>query len=105
MALDGLAGAFYAAGFDDVGIERALDEPIHSAGFPGDTGGFVVEDGNELGANALALGFGIGDAGQLPQEPLTGVDSDNVQSQLVTQVLLHALKLVLAENTVIDEDA
>jgi len=105
MALDGLARAADAAGLDDVGIERALDQPVDSTGFLGDARGFVVENGDELRADALALDLGVGDAGQLFEEAGAGVHGHDIEAQLVAQVLLHALKFVFAQDAVIDEDA
>ena len=67
MTFDGLAWAFDRRRLDDVGIERALYEPVQFAvgtvGFAGDAAGFVFKDGDELGADALAFRLRIGNSG------------------------------------------
>ena len=70
MGLDGGRGAFYRDGFDDVRIERALDQPSNLAvGFVGlEFLGFFGEDGDEFPADDFALLLGVGDASQaLPE--------------------------------------
>ena len=105
VALDGLARAFHAARFDDIGIERSLHQPVHTAGFLRDAGCFVVKYGDELRANDLSFRFGIGNAGQFREEPLACIDGDEVESQFVAQILLHVDEFVLAQNAVVHEDA
>ena len=105
VALDGLAGTFDARRLDNVGIERALHQPFHAAGFFRNARGLVVEDGDELRANALAFGLGINNAGQLIEEAFAGVNGDDFQAQLVAQIFLHILEFVLAQDAVIDKDA
>ncbi len=87
------------------GVERALHQPVHSAGFSGDALRFIVEDGDELRADALALGFRVGNTGKLLEETLAGVDGDDVEAELVAQVLLHILEFVFAQHAVVYEDA
>jgi len=105
VALDGLAGALDAAGFDDVGVERALDKPVHSSRFFGDARGFVVEDGNELGADDLPLLLRFDDACKFCEEALACVDGYDLEAELVAQILLNVLKFVFAQDAVVDEDA
>ena len=62
------AGA--AAGLDDVGVQRALDEELRVA----ELDRLLLEDADELGADDLALGLGLADAGELVQEAVLGVD-------------------------------
>ena len=66
---------------------------------------FLFEDGDELVADDLALLLGIGDARQLAEEALAGIDGVDVEAELVAQVLLHVDELVLAQHAVVDEDA
>ncbi len=42
---------------------------------------------------------------ELAEEKLGGVDGINVEAELVAQVLLHAVELVFAQHSVVDEDA
>ena len=51
---------------DHVGIERALRQEIGAA----DLLGFGVEHVDEEAADGLALGFGVGDAGELAEKKL-----------------------------------
>ncbi len=55
--------------------------------------GFIVEDGDEFGADAFALCFGVGDSGQLLKKALAGIDGDDVEAELVAQVFLHAARI------------
>src|ERR1035437_4130787 len=105
MALDGLAWAFDAAGLDDVGVERALHQPVHSACFFGDARSLVVEDGDELSADALSLCLRVDDPSQLLEEAFAGVHSDNFQAKFLAQILLDILEFVFAQDAVVDEDA
>ena len=65
----------------------------------------LLEDADELLADRLALGLGIGDAGQRGEEALAGVDDDEVDAGRVDEVLLDLLGLALAQQPVVDEDA
>ena len=72
VALD-VRGAGAAAGLDDVGIERALDEELDRSPWPGlgdDLAGRRLEDPDELAADDLALLLRVGDAGERVEEPL-----------------------------------
>ena len=105
MALDGLTGAHHAGGLNHVGVERALHQPVHAAGFESNARGFVVEDGDELVADDLALLLGVGHAGELGKKALACIHGHQIQTEPVAQVLLHALELVFAQHAVVDEDA
>ena len=105
MALDGLTGAFDAGGFDDVRVESSLHQPFDAAGFFGDAVGFVVKDGDELGADSLSLCLRVGDAGELVEKAAAGVYGDDVEAELATKILLHGAELVFAQDAVVDEDA
>lgn len=117
VALDGLRGAFDGGGLDDIRVERALDEPGDLVAFGVMLGlafcfkiledgfGFVVEDGDELVADDLALGFGVGNACQAREEALAGVDGDDVEAKLLAHGGLDLFELIFAEDAVVDEDA
>ena len=73
MRLDGgrrAAGRRHA--LDHVGIERALRQEIDLA----DLLGLLVEHVDEQLADGLALGLGIGDAGERGEEARAGIDRD-----------------------------
>src|SRR5579862_268241 len=105
MALDGLRWTFDRRRFDYVGIECALNQPIDAACFLRDAMGFVVEDGDKFVADDLALGLRIGHSSQLREKACARVDSDQVKSKLLAEILLDFKELVLAEYPVVDEDA
>ena len=66
-----------AAGLDHVGVERALDEEARVlAVASGELRRLLLEDADELGADHLALGLGLGDAAQPLEEARLGVDGD-----------------------------
>ena len=80
-------GPLDAGGLDDVGVERALDEP-------GDLAGVVrlgLEDAaassSKTAMNSLPMilrfCLGVGDAGELGEEAVAGVDGDEVEAELV----------------------
>ena len=100
MGLD-RRGARAAARLDDVGVQRALDEELRVA----DLGRLLLEDADELGADDLALGLGLGDAGAAFQEAVLGVDGDERDLVLVAEGLDDLLALVLSHQPVVDEDA
>ncbi len=71
----------------------------------GDLGGLLLEDPDELGADRLALGLGLGDAFELLQEALLGVDGHQRHLEGVPESADHLLALVLAHQAVVDEHA
>ena len=70
-----------------------------------DAVGFLIEDCDEFVADDLALGFGIGHAGEFFKEALGGIDRDQVQAEIVAQSLLHFFEFVFAQDAVVDEHA
>ncbi len=70
------AGA--AAGLDHVGVERPLHEEAgaFAAASARRASRLLLEDADELGADRLALGLGVGDAREPLEEALLGVDGD-----------------------------
>ena len=65
----------------------------------------LLEDADELGADDLALLLGVGDALQLREVALLGVDRDQRHVEVVAEGGDHLLALVLAHQTVVDEHA
>jgi hypothetical protein len=90
-----------AARLDDVGIDRALGQPLRLLQLAGGAG----EHLDELAADDLALLLRIGDAGELAEELLAGVDGDHLRVQPVGEHLHHHAGLVEAQQPVVDEDA
>ncbi len=109
VRFDDLRWTAHRARFDDVGIERSLDQPLDAAScffvFLKYAACFPVEDGNELFADDLPLLLRIGYPREFLHEALGGIDCDQAQAEIVTQILLNFLKLVLAQHSIVDEDA
>ena len=70
-----------------------------------DLGDGAFEDLDELVADDLALTLGVGDALELAQEDLGGVDDAEVDLELAAEHLLHLGAFVEAQQAVVDEDA
>src|SRR5699024_2432685 len=88
--------ALATAGLDDVGVERALDEEAHLlvlACLRDDLAGGGLEGADELAADDLALGLGVGDPGERVEELLARVDDLEVDARGGDEVLLHLLGL------------
>ncbi len=98
--------ALGAAGLDHVGIDGALRQPLRALGSrAGEPGRFLLEDGDELAADDLALGLRIAHAGQLAEEQLARVDADHPGVQLADEHVHHHVALVQAQQAVVDEHA
>ena len=69
----------------------------------GDFHGLGIEDIDEAGADNLTFGFGIFHSGQFGEEFFARIHTDHVQSETFV-VLHHRVKLVFAEQTVVDEN-
>jgi hypothetical protein len=67
--------------------------------------GGVLEDADELLADRLALGLGLGDAGELAEEAVLRVDGDQPRGGVRAEGLLDLLGLVVAHEPVVDVDA
>ena len=94
VALDDLARDVET--LDAVGIDRALSEPLRTRLLLG----LGIEDLDEVAADDLALLLGVGDASEVGEELLGGIDADDVETE--TLVVLHDVaELILAEHAVI----
>src|SRR5699024_923611 len=74
VALD-VRGTGTATRLDDVRVEGALHQVVDLLALE-DTGDGTLEGTDELGADGLALGLRLADAGELVQEGLALVDGD-----------------------------
>ena len=90
-----------AVGLEDVGIDRALAEELDAV----ELARFFFKDADELGADDLALLFGIGDAGELVEEAVDCVNVDEVGVHPVAEHLDDLLGLALAQEAVVHVDA
>src|SRR5690606_33134453 len=115
VALD-VRRALAAAGLDDVGVERALDEKgggrlpdirrvalaLDDALLAQDLRLGLLEGADELAPDDLALGLGVGDAGERGEELLLGVDHEELRpAGGGAEGLLDLLGLVLAHQAVV----
>src|SRR5688500_5197080 len=87
-------------GFDDVGIERALNEEVDVR----NALRLFLEDGDELVADALALGLRLLDPGEALIETLARVDGDDVHAEAFAETRNDLHGLVFSQNAVVDED-
>src|SRR5262249_48003146 len=101
MSLDGRRGPFERQGFDDVRVERSLSQP----GTVAEPRGFLFEDRDELGADALALELRVGDPSQHVEETARSVDVDEVQLEGAPEGVTHRLGLAFPKDAVIHEHA
>src|SRR5208283_126131 len=106
MRLDHLRWPAHRARFDHVGIERPLHQPLNFiVAFGLNAMCFVIEDFDELVADDLPFSLRINHSRQFPQEAIGGIDRNQVQAEMVTQILLNFLELVLAQYSIVDEYA
>ncbi len=68
-------------------------------------GRHLLEHPDERLADDLALGFGVGDAGQAVEEPVLRLDVDEVDVEVAPERRLHVLGLAGAQQAVVDEHA
>ena len=107
VGLDG-GGAGAAAGLDDVGVERALDEVRRRLGArvevaeDPDLGG--LEGADELAADDLALLLGVADPVEGVEELVGGVDDVEVAEHRL-EVAAYLLGLAVPHHPVVDVDA
>ena len=102
VALDRDAGtAGEADAFDHVGIERALGEEVGAA----DLLRFGLEHVDELGADELALGFGVADSVEPGEEILARVHVDQRDVVAVAEQRNDLFGLAHAQQPMVDEHA
>ena len=102
---DGLL-ALGTAGFDHVGVDRALREPSDSARVRLlDLRGLGLEDLDELPADDLALLLGIRHARELAQEQVARIDAHDLRVQLAGEHVHDHVAFVQPQQAVVDEHA
>ncbi len=87
--------------FDHIGIERALRQEIRAAEFRR----LLIEHIDEQRADRLALGFRVGDAVQRRQKAFRCIDMHERNIVRAAKQRDDLLRLALAQQPVIDEDA
>ena len=85
---------------DAVGIDGALCEPLGAFYFLS----FGFEHVDEACTDDLSLALGFADTSQFAIELFGGIDSHHIETEALV-VAKHVGELVLAEKSVIDEDA
>jgi len=99
VALD--HGGITHTAFDDVRVDRALDQEIDFADFLA----FFFKDADEFLANDFALAFGIGNTGELAEEAVLGIDANQIHVELLLENPLDRVTFIFAEQAMVDEDA
>ena len=97
VALDDLAGNIET--LDTVGIDGSLSQPLGAFYLLG----LGIEDLDEITAYNLTLLLGVGHAGKVGKELVTGVDAHHVETETLV-VVHHIGELVLAQHAVVYED-
>ena len=86
---------------DDVGIEGALGQEVDLA----ELRGLLLEDPDELVADDPPLLLGILDTREAREEPIPSVDHDQPHAEIALERDPQELRLALAHEPVVDEDA
>src|SRR5262249_14788283 len=89
------------AGFDDVGIERALGEeagPLYGSSF-------ALEGFDEFAADNLALLLGVADTLEVSKKLLSSIVDAQVDLEMVGEGGLDKLALIFAQQAIVHEDA
>ena len=90
-----------AVGLQNVGVDGALSQEIDALQLLG----LVIKDLNKFLADDFALGFGIGNPGQLVKEPIHGIHIDQVRVHFIPENLDNLFRLALAQQAVVDVHA
>jgi len=100
VGLDRGRGSLEGNGLDHVGVECALEEELGVAKLLS----LDLKDLDKGVANDLSLLFGVGNALELAQEELAGIDDGEVDVELLLELVESLVGLVQAEESVVDED-
>ena len=101
VTLDHRCRTVDTAALDQVGIQRALHQPLGV----GEPAGVLLEHPDELFTDRLALGLGLGDTFERREKSFAGVDVDQFDTEVATERLDHLGALALAHQTGVDVDA
>ncbi len=106
MGLDGGGRAFDGNGFDHVRIQGSLHQEANFAvRFPGlKLAGGLFEYGDEFPADPFALFFRVGNAFQLCEEAVGGIDADDMKAEAFAIHGERVFKFVFAKQARVDED-
>ena len=88
----------HAVGLEDVGVDGTLGE---EGNLVAHLAGLLFEHADELGADDLALGLGLGHAVEQGQEAIRGVNVNEVGVELVAEHIDDLLGLALAHEAVV----
>ncbi len=106
VGLDCCRRTFNRNRFNDIWVQSSLDkETDFAVGFPLlQIAGSFLEDGDEFPADALALFFGIGDAFELREKAVGGVDADDVKAKTLAVHRERVFEFVFSKEASIHED-
>jgi hypothetical protein len=90
-----------ARGLDDVGVDRALPQPLHVF----DESGLLLEDLDEQASDDLALRLRLVDALERVEIALRRVDADHAHAHVARHRLHHLVAFAEAQETRVDEHA
>ena len=88
-----------ASGFDHVGVNRALREPVNAFEFVR----FLIEDIDEQAADDLALIFGVTNTLERIEEAIRGIHANHIDMHMLGKGLHDLVALVMAHQTMVNE--
>ena len=105
MRLDHLRRAPHRTRLDHIRIQRSLNKIVDASLLFGDAMRFILKYRNKFVPDNLAFFLGIADVLELVKKTIGRVDRIQPQPQLIAQSLLNFFELVLAQHSVVHEDA
>jgi hypothetical protein len=90
VRFDGVRRLAAARGFDHVGIDRSLRQPLRVR----QSGRFCLKNVNELAPDNLALLLRIGDPGKRVQEDLACIDHEDLDAEVFRERVHDLRRLV-----------
>ena len=99
--LEANVAAGRARGLDDVGVNGALGEPAHVV----EGLRLLLENLDEQVADELALLLRIVNASERREKAILGIDADHLHAQMLGEGRHDLLRLVQAQQSVVDEYA
>ena len=100
VRLDFATRPVHTHALDHIGIDGALGEPTRTLNLLR----LSVENVNESRTDGLALGFGVGNAFQFFEEQMARMNTYHIEAHFLIGIE-NFLKLVLAQEAIIDENA